>query len=181
MEEKKNILSEGDFLVNEHRARISSAYEVSVDGKTYKIKSISNAVRRRINDLEIEAYALEEMSKEKMSLRKAKRISNKIRTLHSRTAAYYILGNYAIFFPFVYWVVWRLLDLKNSEHTFRINEAGINAPDVGFFLANWQITKTQLALSMSLVGRGIKSYQERLESAEDMLDEDASQTKTDDK
>jgi hypothetical protein len=74
-----------------------------------------------------------------------------------------------------------LLDLKNSEHTFRINEAGINAPDVGFFLANWQITKTQLALSMSLVGRGIKSYQERLESAEGMLDEDASQTKTDDK
>jgi hypothetical protein len=175
MREELNLLSK------ERAIRTESPYSIKVGSKSYTIKSISNAVRRRINDLEIEAYSLEEASKEKMSLRQAKRISNKIRTLHSRTAAYYLLGNWAIFLPPVYWVVWRWLDLQDSEHTFKINEAGINAPEVGFFLANWQITKTQLALSMSLVGKGIKHYQERLESAENMLEEDALPKREDDR
>ena len=57
----------------------------------------------------------------------------------------------------------------------------MNNKGVDFFLANWQITKVALALSTKLVGEGIKSYQERMESAESMLEEDATRKKAEDK
>lgn len=112
---------------------------------------------------------LEKESKTEITLKRAKRIDKKIRTLHSKTAAYYLLGNWALFVPFLLAIMWRLLDLKDSEVTFTINAMGANNKGVDFFLANWQITKAQLALSMRLVGDGIKQYQERMESAQDAL------------
>ena len=53
--------------------------------------------------------------------------------------------------------------------------------DVNFLLANWQVTKARLALSTMLVGNGIKQHQERMESAESMLEEDALPKKEDNK
>ena len=114
---------------------------------------------------------LEKESKSEITLKRAKQIDKKIRTLHSKTAAYYLLGNWSLFVPFLWAVKWRLLDLKDSEVTFAINAMGANNKGVDFFLANWQITKAQLALSMRLVGEGIKQYQERMESAADALNE----------
>lgn len=114
---------------------------------------------------------LEKESKKEITLKRAKQIDKKIRTLHSKTAAYYLLGNWALFVPFLWAIKWRLLDLKDSEVTFTINAMGANNKGVDFFLANWQITKAQLALSMRLVGEGIKQYQERMESAQDALTE----------
>ena len=114
---------------------------------------------------------LEKESKTEITLKRAKRIDKKIRTLHSKTAAYYLLGNWALFVPFLWAIRWRLLDLKDSEVTFTINAMGANNKGVDFFLANWHITKAQLALSMRLVGDGIKQYQERMESATDALNE----------
>ena len=64
---------------------------VEVQGKTYKVLQISNAVRRRISDLEKEAFFLEKKAKDGLTLKEAKRIDRKIRTLHSKTAAYYLL------------------------------------------------------------------------------------------
>lgn len=154
---------------------------IAVGSKAYNVKQISNTVRRRISILNKEAYLLEEEGKQGVSMRRAKRIDKKIRTLHSKTAAYYLMNNTAVFFPFLWWIKWHLLDLKNSEVTFRINEVGMNNEGEDFFLANWQITKAQLALSMKLVGNGIKQYQERMESAESMLAEDALGTKQDNK
>lgn len=155
--------------------------QVIVKGKTYSVKQISNTVRRRISLLEKEAYLLEEEGKTGVSMKRAKVIDTKIRTLHSKTAAYYLMNNAAIFFPFLFWIRWHLLDLKDSEVTYKINEVGMNNLGADFFLANWQITKAQLALSMRLVGEGIKQYQERMESAESMLAEDAFGTKQDNK
>lgn len=169
-------------LIEKEQAIINRApCYVSVNNRLYKVKQISNAVRRRISILEKEAYILEEEGKKGVSLKRAKVIDRAIRTLHSKTAAYYLLNNVAIFFPFIWRIKWHLLDLKDSEVTFRINEAGINNVGVDFFLANWQLTKAQLALSMRLVGEGIKQYQERMESAENMLAEDALGTKQDSK
>ena len=91
------------------------------------------------------------------------------------------MNNIAIFFPFLWWIKWHLLDLKDSEVTYRINEVGVNNEGEDFFLANWHLTKAQLALSTKLVGDGIKQYQERMESAESMLAEDALGTKQDNK
>jgi hypothetical protein len=155
--------------------------KIEVCGKTYKVKQISNTVRRRISMLEKKAYLLEEEGKQGVSLKRAKRIDTGIRTLHSKTAAYYLMNNTAVFFPFLWWLRWHILDLRSSEVTYRINEAGANNVGMDFFLANWQITKAQLALSTKLVGEGIKQYQERLESAAGMLAEDASGIKRDNK
>lgn len=154
---------------------------ISVKGKVYKVKQISNMVRRRISILEKEAYILEEEGKRGVALRRAKKIDTKIRTLHAKTAAYYLMSNTAIVFPFIWWIRWHLLDMKDSEVTYRINEVGSNNEGLDFFLANWQITKAQLALSTKLVGDGIKQYQERMESATNMLAEDASGIKRDNK
>lgn len=121
--------------------------------------------------MEKEVLVLEKESKTEITLKRAKQIDKKIRTLHSKTAAYYLLGNWALFVPFLWAIKWRLLDLKDSEVTFTINAMGANNKGVDFFLANWQITKAQLALSMRLVGEGITQYQERMESAMNALNE----------
>lgn len=155
---------------------------VSAGSKVYKVRQISNTVRTRISDLEKEAYIIEERCKDKtLPLREARRYDRKMRTLHSKTAAYYLLNNKALFIPFLWAVTWRILDARDSEHTFRINEAGMNNRGLDFFLANWQITKAQLALSTRLVGDGVEQYQERMESVENMLDADASGVKADSK
>lgn len=159
------------MLAGEQEVQRGAPCSVAVQGRVYKVKQISNAVRRKISDLEKEVLILEKESKNEMTLKRAKKIDRKIRTLHSKTAAYYLLGNFALFVPFLWAIKWRLLDLKDSEVTFTINAMGANNKGVDFFLANWQITKAQLALSMRLVGDGIKQYQERMESATDALNE----------
>ena len=160
-----------EMLAGEQEVQRGAPCSVAVQGRVYKVKQISNAVRRKISDLEKEVLILEKESKNEMTLKRAKKIDRKIRTLHSKTAAYYLLGNFALFVPFLWAIKWRLLDLKDSEVTFTINAMGANNKGVDFFLANWQITKAQLALSMRLVGDGIKQYQERMESAADALNE----------
>lgn len=158
-----------EMLEGEQLVQRGAPCSIAVQGKTYKVKQISNTVRRKISDLEKEVLVLEKESKTEITLKRAKRIDKKIRTLHSKTAAYYLLGNWALFVPFMWAIQWKLLDLKDSEVTFTINAMGANNKGVDFFLANWQITKAQLALSMRLVGEGIKQYQERMESAQDAL------------
>lgn len=157
------------MLAGEYEVQKGAPCSVAIQGRTYKVKQISNTVRRKISDLEKEVLVLEKESKNEITLKRAKQIDKKIRTLHSKTAAYYLLGNWALFVPFLWTIQWRLLDLKDSEVTFTINAMGANNKGVDFFLANWQITKAQLALSMRLVGEGIKQYQERMESAQDAL------------
>jgi len=160
-----------EMLAGEQEIQRGAPCSVAVQGTTYKVKQISNTIRRKISDLEKEVLVLEKESKNEITLKRAKQIDKKIRTLHSKTAAYYLLGNWALFVPFLWAIKWRLLDLKDSEVTFTINAMGANNKGVDFFLANWHITKAQLALSMRLVGDGIKQYQERMESAADALNE----------
>lgn len=159
------------MLAGEQEVQRGAPCSVIVRGRVYRVKQISNTVRRKISDLEKEVLLLEKETKNEITLKRAKKIDRKIRTLHSKTAAYYLLGNLALFVPFLWAIKWRLLDLKDSEVTFTINAMGANNKGVDFFLANWQITKAQLALSMRLVGDGIKQYQERMESAADALNE----------
>ena len=160
-----------EMVQGEHEVRRGAPCEVYVQGKAYKVKQISNTVRRKIADLEKEVLLLEKESQTEITLKRAKKIDKKIRTLHSKTAAYYLLGNWSLFVPFLWAIKWRVLDLKDSEVTFSINAMGANNRGVDFFLANWQITKAQLALSMKLVGEGIKQYLERMESAQNALAE----------
>lgn len=169
-------------LINgEEAVLLQAPCRVYVKGRTYRVKQVSNMIRRKISILEKEAYVLEQEGKQGVPLKRAKKIDTKIRTLHSKTAAYYLLGNWALFVPFLFAIKWRLLDLKDNEVTYQINAAGAISKDVDFFLANWQITKQALALSTRLVGDGIKQYAERMESVTNMLEKDASGIKEENK
>lgn len=161
------------MLAEERAARIGAPCPVVVGNKVYNVKDVPNIIKRKIYDLELESLILEREAKGEIKLRRAKKIARKLRTLHSKTAAYYILGLKSLFVPFLFRIYWRILDCRTSEHTFKINQAGMQGESINFFYANWQITKAQLALSTKLVGDGIKQYQERMESAESMLVEDA--------
>ena len=73
------------------------------------------------------------------------------------------------------------MDLQDNEVTYAINSAGAVSKVMDFFLANWQLTRQALALSMKLVGDGINQYAERMESVANMLEKDASGVKEDNK
>lgn len=179
MSEKK---SKVDNLIEGEKQIISRApCKVFVQGKTYKVKQVSNRIRRKISLLEKETYVLEQEGKQGVGLKRAKKIDSKIRSLHSKTAAYYLLGNWALFVPFLWRIKWHLMDLKDNEVTYTINAAGAVSEDMDFFLANWQLTRQALALSTRLVGEGIKQYAEKMESVANMLEKDASGIKEDNK
>lgn len=172
---------EKDFLEKEYITRNEGPTIIEFGNKTFKVRQVSNMVKRRINNLEREVLLLEKKAQGELTIKEANKIANKIQTLHSKTAAYYLLGNWAIFIPFLFAIKWRLIDLEDSEVIFRINNVGSSNAKTDFSLANWQITKIQLALSTRLVGKGIEQYQERVESAEGMLAEDALPKKRDNK
>lgn len=169
-----------DMTQQEQLIRDGVPHTIFVGNKTYKVKQIGNTVARRISDLEKEALLLEREAKQELTLKRAKKIDNKIRTVQSKTAAYYILGNYALFVPFLFAIYWRIIDLRNSEHAFRINSAGFNNEGLRFFFQGFQLIKAALVLSTNLLTKGIEDYQQREESATNMLEEDALPKKAED-
>lgn len=162
-----------ELLVGADKVQSGAPCTIEVQGKKYKVKQISQKAELCIRNLEKEVLMLEREAKGEITLKRAKQIDRKMYTLHSKMAAYYLLGNLAFCVPFLWAITWRWLFRKTNEVTFAINNAGSNNQDVNFFFANWQITKARLALSTMLVGNGIKQWQERMESAENMLAEDA--------
>ena len=154
---------------------------VEVGRRKYRVKQVAQKVKSKIQDLEIEAQYLEAKGKQGVSLREGKRISRKLNALHSKKAAYYLLGNWALFIPGLWWLQWNLLQLRGNETTFRINEAGLVNGDLGFSKANWDISKQERELYMRPVGEVAKEALERLESVINMLDQDALGIKEEDK
>lgn len=162
-----------DMAQQEMLIREGVPIRIVVNNKIYKVKQIGNTVARRISDLEKEALLLEREAKQELTIKRAKKIDNKIRTVQSKTAAYYILGNYALFVPFLFAIYWRIIDLRSSEHAYKINSAGFNNEGLHFFFQGFQLIKAALVLSTNLLTKGIEDYQKRVESAESMLAEDA--------
>lgn len=154
---------------------------VSVGKRKYKVRQVAQAVKERIALLEQEAQVLEAKGKEGVSQKEAKRLTKKLFSLHSKKAAYYLLGNWAIFCPWLWAIKWRILQLRGNETTFRINEAGVVSADLGFSKANWDISKQERELYMRPVGEVAKQAQERLESVLNMLERDALGVKEEDK
>ena len=137
------------------------------------MRQVAQAVKVRIALLEQEAQVLEVKGKQGVSSKEAKNITKKLYALHSKKAAYYLLGNWAIFCPWIWAIKWRILQLRGNETTFRINEAGVVNADLGFSKANWDISKQERELYMRPVGEVAKQAQERLETVLNMLETDA--------
>lgn len=154
--------------------------EVEINGKKYKVLQISKAVRRRIHHLELEAFLLSGRQKDAQTLKSAKKISDKLDKLHAKTAAYYLLGNKAIWIKPLFWLTWRKIMRQPEEVISQINAAAINQTEINFSLANWQITEQQLALSMKPIGESVKQTLKRWESGLQQVEEDATKKKAED-
>lgn len=131
--------------------------------------------------LEVEAQVLEAKGKQKVTPKEAKVLAKKLYSLHSKKAAYYLLGNWAIFCPWLWAIKWRILQLRGDKVTFKINGAGAISEDMGFSKANWQLSKQERELYMRPVGDAAKQTLERLESVMNMLEKDALGIKEDGK
>jgi hypothetical protein len=167
------------LLQSEQKIQFKAPCIIHVGKCKYKIKQVSNAVATKIQELNTEALFLERKAQSALTLKEANKINRKLRTLHSKTAAYYLLNNWALV-PFIFAYMWHKIDRRSSEHSYMINDAGANNKGYAFFLLNWQITKSQLALSTNLIGESVKQSAERKESATNMLDEDALPKKEED-
>lgn len=182
-------LKQPQEITDEERDKMVAAEErivhrfprvISVDGKTYVVNQISKGIRARIHQLELEAYMLSGKQKEEMSLRKAQKIQRKLDTLHAKTAAYYLLGNKAVWQPWRFAYTWRKLMMRTEKHTAQINDTAINDEELSFSLANWENTKHQLALSMKPIGDGVREMLKRWRAAEAQIKEDATKKKAED-
>lgn len=161
------------FLDGAYETITGAPCTVVVGRRKYKVRQVAQAVKEKIALLEQEAQVLEAKGKQGVSQKEAKRITRKLFSLHSKKAAYYLLGNWALFVPGLWWLKWHILQLRGNETTFRINEAGVVSADLGFSKANWDISKQERELYMRPVGDAAKQTLERLESVMNMLEEDA--------
>ena len=169
------------FLKGAYDTILAAPCTIKVGRHKYKVRQVAQAVKQRIVLLEQEAQILEAMGKEGVEQKEATKITKKLYSLHSKKAAYYLLGNWAIFCPWLWWLKWHILQLRGNEATFRINEAGLVSADLGFSKANWDISKQERELYMRPVGEVAKQAQERLETVINMLEMDALGIKQDDK
>lgn len=169
------------FLNGAYETITGAPFIIMVGRRRYKVRQVAQAVKERIALLEQEAQILEAKGKHGVSRKEGKRITKKLFSLHSKKAAYYLLGNWAIFCPILWSIKWRVLQLRGNETTFKINEAGVVNGDLGFSKANWDISKQERELYMRPVGEVAKQTQERLESVMNMLEKDALGIKEEDK
>lgn len=161
------------FISGAYDTIVGAPCTINVGRRRYKVRQVAQAVKEKIALLELEAQVLEARGKEGTSSKEGRRITKKLYSLHAKKAAYYLLGNWALFVPGLWAVRWRLLQLRGNETTFKINEAGVVNADLGFFKANWDISKQERELYMRPVGEVAKQQLERLESVMNMLETDA--------
>lgn len=161
------------FLEGAYQTVTMAPCTITVGRRKYKVRQIAQAVRTKIVLLEQEAQILEAKGKEGVPQREAKRIAKKLYSLHSKKAAYYLLGNWALFVPGLWALKWRILQLRGNEVTHAINDAGVVSGDLGFSKANWDSSRLERELYMRPVGEVARQQQERLESVMNMLETDA--------
>ena len=165
------------FLNGAYETQIGAPCVIDVGGRKYKVRQVTQAARQKIALLEQECQILEARGKQGVSKKEGKKITKKLYSLHSKKAAYYLMGNWALFFRPAWWIKWHILQLRGNEVTFKINEAGFVSADLGFSKANWDFSKQERELYMRPVGEVASDALERLESVLNMLEMDALGTK----
>lgn len=162
-----------EFLKGQYETITHAPCKIQVGRRHYRVRQVAQKVKTKIALLEMEAQILEARGKQGVSEREGKKITKKLYSLHSKKAAYFLLGNWALFVPGLWALKWRLLQLRGNETTFKINEAGLVSADLGFSKANWDISRQERELYMRPVGEVAKQAQERLETVLNMLETDA--------
>ena len=152
--------------------------KIVIGGKSYTLYPVSMMGDAKVGRLAYDALFYErELKREDISQRRAKKIYTKMRQVPAKMAAHYKLGRWSYRIPFLYAIYWRKLWHRSEEVSATINAKCATGEAKDFFLANSEVIKYLLALSMRGVGESVKQMLERKESAESMLDEDASPKK----
>lgn len=169
-----------DLAVKANAVQRGVPERIAIGGKIWRQRRISQRQAVKISNLDFDAiYYQREMQKEGISRRMAKRLNTKYRQVAAKKAAHYVLGRWLWLVPFVYALTWRWIYNQSEEVSATINSAQMmGGRDKDFYLANLGCSKYQLVLSTKQVGESVKQMQERKESAESMLDEDALPKKT---
>ena len=178
MEENKLSYDEEkmlDLAVKANAIERNKRIEITIGDKKRKLRRISQRQDALITNLDYDAmYYQQKIQDEKLSHRQVKRYNKKFRQVSAKKAAHYVLGKYLWLIPFVFAFTWRRIYNENEEVSATINSSQIvGGNDKDFYLANLGCSKYRLALSTKQVGESVKQMQERKESAESMLDEDA--------
>lgn len=121
---------------------------------------------------------LQRKAKGELTLRQMKRINGKMRTIPAKQAAHYVLGRWLWLVPFLWSITWRRIYNNSEELSATVNTTKtLMGKEKDFYIANLEVQKYLLALSMKQVGDAVEQKRKREESAEGMLEQDASQTK----
>ena len=169
----EEITKHDKLLEAERQISTQSKIPVTINGKVYKVRQCSNKIETKIHYKLLELYALEKKgNKEEMTLKEAKKLQGRLRRLHSQQAAWYLIGNWGLFIPFLHAIMWRWVDLKTSEFAFYIISTAQGGAGKGFFTLLWANSKAQLKQSMNGLLQGEDLLSQRMASVEEMLKED---------
>lgn len=154
---------------------------IEVRGKKWKLRPVSQRQMAKISNLAFEMLYLQRKAKEELTLRQMKRINEKMRQIPAKQAAHYVLGRWLWLVPFLWSITWRRIYNSVEDVSSLINTTKtLMGKEKDFYIANLEVQKVLLALSMRQVGEAAKQKREREESAEGMLEQDASPKKEED-
>ena len=152
--------------------------EIWVKGHKWKLRRVSNWQMKCISNLAYDMLYLQRKAKGELTLRQMKRINGKMRTIPAKQAAHYVLGRWLWLVPFLWSITWRRIYNNSEELSATVNTTKtLMGKEKDFYIANLEVQKYLLALSMKQVGDAVEQKRKREESAEGMLEQDASQTK----
>lgn len=152
--------------------------EIKVRGHKWKLRTVSNWQVKCISNLAYDMLYLQRKAKGELTLRQMKRINGKMRTIPAKQAAHYVLGRWLWLVPFLWSITWRRIYNNSEELSATVNTTKtLMGKEKDFYIANLEVQKYLLALSMKQVGDAVEQKRKREESAEGMLEQDASQTK----
>lgn len=153
--------------------------ELEICGKKWQLRPITMKQGAEIANYAFDAVEIQDAVKQEgLSAEEMKRLNIKLRKLPAKMAAHYVLGRLRWFKPFAFARMWRKIWNQPEEVSATINTTkALGRAEETFYTANLQCLVNQLALSMRQVGESVKKMQERKESAESMLEEDASPKK----
>ena len=173
MEDKDTTQQALDMAMAAEEIRRKTTRIVEVGSKKYKLRTLTTHLSEKLAALSYDALFYErEIKKDSVDPWRAKKLMRKMRRIPSKMAAVSYLGRLC-YIPFLYAIVWRILHHKSEEVSAAINTAAAQGGEANFYSANWDIIKYRLVLSIRPIGEGIKKMLKRMESAENMVEQDA--------
>ena len=172
-EAQLKLLSEANIT------KTGSSIQVIIDGKTWHIRTTSQAQNELMSNLDYDILYWQNALKEAKTSKEAKRLNGKIRKAYAKKAAHKVLGRFLRWIPFAYSYMWRQIYHSSEQVSATINSSEVIGENKVFFLANLGSSKQALALSMNQVGKAIEQRIKRGESAENMVEQDGLEKSTD--